>query len=61
MKYRITKQYSLDAMTGIPQSNYMVESKKNLFSPWLGVQMFVTRKEAEEEIKVRRLSEGKIR
>lgn len=41
-RYRITKQFSLDAKTGMPETNYMVERKVGLFGRWEGVRMFVT-------------------
>ena len=50
MKYRITKQYSLDSR-GRPEINYMVERKPGLFKTWEGVRMFVTELGAENHVK----------
>lgn len=41
-KYRITRQFSLNAENGFPETNFMVEKKEGLFGKWTGVRMFVT-------------------
>lgn len=60
-KYRLTPQFSVNAENGRPEINYMLEEKKGLLGRWTGVQMFVTREEAAEEMRVRQLTTGKIR
>ena len=55
-KYRLTPQFSVNAENGFPEINYMLEEKKGLLGRWTGVQMFVTKDEAERELKVRTLT-----
>lgn len=54
-KYRLTPQFSVNAENGFPEINYMLEEKKGLLGRWTGVQMFVTKAEAEEEIAIRKI------
>ena len=46
MKYRIEDRWSLNAITGAPELNFMVQSKRHFFAKWKDVQQFTTRYEA---------------
>ena len=47
MKYRIARVFSVNAETGFPETNYMLQAKAFL-KPWRDVQMFVLEQDAEK-------------
>lgn len=49
-KYRITPLYSLNAMTSVPETNYMLE--KRVWGKWEGVQMYITHEQAEDNMHI---------
>lgn len=55
MKYRIKNVFSLNADTGKPETNYMLQ--KRVFGRWEGVRQYVNRFEAESEKKRREESQ----
>lgn len=48
-KFRVTKQFSQNALTGFPENNYMVEYK-DTGKDWWALRMYVTREEADKVV-----------
>ena len=47
VQYRVSREFSADAVTGFPEINFMVERKDGLiFGKWKALRMFTTQEEA---------------